>query len=187
MTAERTFHWGAVLFGSVAAIGLATLPYASRCCSRFSAEDLALRKAIEWEPPGPAITNALMGWPLGFRLILLIIVGAIICAVAMTILASVAYREQRVEPTTSDRRWIALRAVMSSMIVGVLYLVAIYTTGFFGVSRGPHNLVWMLGIPAAIGWMNHPKLRGVAFGAPLALTGFVCLIIISLSLQIPLD
>jgi hypothetical protein len=35
--------------------------------------------------------------------------------------------------------------------------------------------------------MNHPKLRGVAFGAPLAIGGFDCLIIISLSLQIPLD
>jgi heme/copper-type cytochrome/quinol oxidase subunit 2 len=187
MKAERAYKWGAAFFGIVAVAGLAAMPYALRCCSSFSSEELALREQTGWETTGPAITAALMDWPLGFRLFLMMIVVALICTLAMTAMAVIAHREQQPETTSSIPGWIAVRVLLSSVVVAVLYILATYTIGFFGMSRGPHNLVWLLGIPVLVAWMGKPNLRGLAFGFPLALTGFACLAIISLTLDIPLD
>jgi MFS family permease len=184
----RAYRWGAAFFGIAAVAGLVALPYALRCCSRFTSEQLALREATGWEPPGPAITVALMDWPMGFRLFLMMIVAAVICTLAMIALSVIARREQRPETTTSNlRRLIVVRAFLSSVIVALLYILAAYTTGFFGIPGGPHNLVWLLGIPVLVAWMGKPSLFGFALGFPLAITGFVCVMIISLTLRIPLD
>ena len=188
MTAERAYRWGAAFFGIVAIAGLAALPHALRCCSSFSSEQLALREQIGWEPPGPAITVALMDWPLGFRVFLMMIVAAVICTLAMIALSVIARREQRPETASrSVQRWIGVRVFLSSVVVAVLYLLGFYAAGFFGIPNGPHNLVWLLGIPTLVAWMGKPNLRGAALGCPLALTGFVCLIVIGLTLRIPLD
>jgi hypothetical protein len=187
MTAERAYRWGAAFFGIVALVGLAALPYAFRCCSQFSSGELAFRKATGWDPPDPAITVALMNWPMGFRLFLMTLVAAVICTLAMILLSVIARREQRVETAMSSLwRWIIARAVLSSVIIGVLYILGAYMTGFFGIPGGPHNLAWLIGIPVIVAWMGKPSLRGLALGFPLALTGFICLIIISLTLRIPL-
>ncbi len=97
-------------------------------------------------------------------------------------------RETRADATAvAIQGGIAVRVLLSSMVVGVLYLLSAYAAGFFGISRGPHNLAWMLGIPMLIAWMGKPSLLGFALRIPLALTGFVCLVILSMTLQIPLD
>lgn len=187
VTAERAYRWGAAFFGIVAVAGLATLPYALRCCSSFSSEELALNEEIGRERTAPAITVALMDWPLGFRVFLMMIVAAVICTVAMIALSAIARREQRPGTTTSRvQRWIGVRVFLSSVVVAVLYILGFYTSGFFSAS-GPHNLVWVLGIPVLVAWMGKPSLRGLELGCPLALLGFVCLIIISLTLRIPID
>jgi hypothetical protein len=187
VTAERAYRWGAAFFGIVAVAGVALLPYTLRCCSTFSPEELALRQQTGRELPGPSVTVALLDWPLGFRLFLMMIVAAIICTLAMIALWVIARRERRAETMSSVRQWIAVRVFLSSVVVAVLYLLGIHTAGFFGVATGPHNLLWLLGIPVLIAWMGQPNRRGLALGCPLALTGFVCVIIISMTLRIPLD
>lgn len=156
MTAERAYRWGAAFFGIVAVAGLVLMPYALRCCSSFSSEELALREQTGWEPPGPAITVALMDWPRGFRVFLMMIVAAAICTLAMIALSVIARWEQRPGTTTSSvPRWIAVRVFLSSVVVAVLYILGAYTTGFFGIAGGPHNLVWLLGIPClSRGWAS---------------------------------
>ena len=176
------------MFGIAAVAGLATLPHALRCCSSFSSEELAIGEQAGWEPPGPAITVALMDWPSGFRLFLMMIVAAVICSLAMIALSVIARREQRPETApTIVRRWIGVRALLSSLVVAVLYLLCIPAVSYFGVARGPHNLVWLLGIPMLVAWMGRPSLRGLALGLPLAVTGFACLIVICVNLELPLD
>jgi hypothetical protein len=188
MVATRSYKWGAVLFGIVAAVGLVLLPHAVSCCSRFSPQDIALRETLGWSAPGPLITAALMDWPLGFRLLLLTIVAALVCAAAMLSMMMIARSEQRQDATVGAlRRAFALRALISSLVVGVLYLLATYAAGYVGASRGLHNLVWLAGIPVVVAWIGKPSWVGLALGVPLAITGFACLILISVTLQIPLD
>jgi hypothetical protein len=118
----------------------------------------------------------------------MLIVAAVICTLAMIALSVIARREQRPDLRISSvHRWIGVRVFLSSVVVAVLYLLGFYTTGFFGIARGPHNLVWLLGIPVLIAWLGKPNVRGLALGCPLALSGFVSLAIISLTLRIPLD
>ena len=182
------YQWGAAGFGLIAVCGIVALPYAVRCCSRFSPDELAFRRQLGWESPGPAITAALMDWPLGFRLFLMTIVASIICAAAMIGMAYAVHRETRPDATDAAiHGGIAVRVLLSSITVGVLYLLSAYVVGFFGISRGPHNFAWMLGIPLVVAWIGKPGPLGCALGLPLAFTGFVCLVIISMTLQIPLD
>jgi len=188
MVTTRAYKWGAILFGILAATGLALLPYAIRCCSRFSPQDIALQEASGWGPPGPAITGALMDWPMGFRLLLLTIVAAILCAAAMFSMMKIAGWEQRQgTPPGALRRAIAARALLSSAVVGILYLLAAYAVGYIGASTGPHNLVWLAGIPLAVAWAGKPGPLGLVLAVPLAFAGFLCLILISVLFQIPLD
>jgi hypothetical protein len=129
-----------------------------------------------------------MDWPLGFRLFLMMIVAAVICTIAMIVMSVIAHWAQRPETTATDLcRGVIARAVLSSVVVGVLYILAAYTTGFFGIPGGSHNLIWILGIPALVAWMGKPTLLGWILGAPLVFTGSACVVVISLTLNIPLD
>ena len=123
-----------------------------------------------------------------YRLLLVMMVAAIICTVAMVTLSVIARREERLETSASSlHRFIIVRAALSSLVVGVLYTLIAYTIGLLRIPGGPHNLSWGLGIPVVVAWMGKPSLRGLKLGCPLALTGFACFIIIGLTLGMPLD
>ena len=125
---------------------------------------------------------------MGFRLFLMAVVASVICASAMIGLAFTARWEARTNATAFGIQvGYGLRVLLSSIVVGVLYLLCFYTVGFFGIGGGPHNLSWAIGIPVVVAWLGKPGAFGCALGLPLAFTGFVCLLLICLVFQIPLD
>jgi hypothetical protein len=182
------YKCGAAAFGLLSVSGLLALPYALRCCSGFEPDEVAFRQAVGWATSGPAIRTALLDWPMGFRLFLMAVVASVICASAMIGLAFTARWEARTNATAFGIQvGYGLRVLLSSIVVGVLYLLCFYTVGFFGIGGGPHNLSWAIGIPVVVAWLGKPGAFGCALGLPLAFTGFVCLLLICLVFQIPLD
>jgi len=133
-----------------------------------------------------SVADILLDWPLDFRVFLLALVAGIVCTAAMLVLSFVSRWEARA--TGTSRSWaIAVRFALSSWVVGVLYIPAIYAIAYFRVPGGPHNLLWMLGIPMAVGLMGWPRRSGLAWGMALTISGWFCLWLVSLTVDVPLD
>lgn len=192
MAEARGYRWGASFFALATICGLAVLPFAISCCSRFTPEQSAESMALGgngWAPGITPVAVALLDWPMGFRLLVMMLAASLLCFSAT--IAMLLISRSKLRGSGSLRRagpaWgVIAQAVLSSFMVGLLYILAVYVTGFAGYV-GPANLVWMAGIPMAVGFMARPRLSGLALGVPLALGGWVCLGIISMTVGIPLD
>jgi hypothetical protein len=187
MTSTRGYRSGAWLFGLTALVCIAALPYAVRCCAHFSPADLKLRAEFGGGSREPGITplaEALHDWPMGFRLLLMTLVATTICFASTLASLSLARRENLADQRTVWRP--IVRAVLACLMVGVLYILGAYATGFVSY-LGPRNLLWMLGVPAAIALMCWPRPIGALMTLPLAIGGWIALAILSIGLGIQLD
>ena len=183
MIPVRGYWWGAWLFGLAALACVALLPHAIQCCSHFSQADLRLRAEFgpnSWSP----IADALLDWPTSFRLLLLSLVAFVVCFAA-TLVSIVLQRSESLAAEKSAWKEF-VRFVLACIIIAVLYILAIYATGLVGY-LGPLNLLWMLGVPAAIAVMISPRPLGIFMAIPLTIGGWVALAAISIGLGIPVD
>jgi hypothetical protein len=187
----RGYRWGGGFFAFVALCSLASLPYAISCCSRFSAEELADRASFGgngWAPGITPLAVALLDWPMGFRLLVMTVVAAILClAATITLHLFASYTAKE----TLSRRARMLKpigeAVLGSFIVGVLYILAAYGVGYAGYI-GPANAIWFVGIPVLVSLMEHKRLTSAfLWSAPLLLGGWVSMGVFSMTVGIPLD
>ena len=184
------YRWGAWFFGLVALCSLAALPFAATCCSRFSAEDMAADAALGgngWSPDITPLAIALLDWPMGFRLLLMTSVAAILCfATTVTLLFVRQRNAERQEKRILSRVGVA-QAVLGSFMVGVLYILAAYAVGYVGY-RGPANALWFIGIPMAVAVMQKPSIQSaLLWTIPLLLGGWLSMGILSMTIGIPLD
>ena len=179
------------MFASVALCSLASLPHAISCCSRFSAQELAERASFGsngWAPGTTPLAVVLLDWPMGFRLLVLTAVAAILCLAATITLLLIA----RFNPEeTSDRRAHVLKpigeVVLGSFMIGVLYILAAYGVGYAGY-LGPANAIWFVGIPMLISLMEHKRLAtAFLWSVPLLLGGSMWMGLLSMTVGIPLD
>jgi hypothetical protein len=127
---------------------------------------------------------------MGFRLLLITIVAAALCLLTTVTLFLLARASewQRASTSRSPFRWpiFAARTVVASFMVSVLYFLAVYAFGYLGY-LGPLNLIPGLGIPVLVGLLEYPRPAGALLGIPLAITGFLCTALISLTVGIALD
>jgi hypothetical protein len=187
MMSVRGYRWGAWLFGLAGLTCVALMPHAVQCCSRFAEADLRLRMefgANGWSSGTSRVATALLDWPMGLRLLLMALVAAIVCSAA-TFASILIVRSEMLAAENAIWKSV-VRGVLACLIVGVLYLLSIYATGFIGY-LGPLNLLWMVAVPAAIALMAWPCPRGVLMTAPLAIGGWIALAAISIGLGIPID
>jgi len=187
----RGYRWGGGLFAFVALCSLASFPYAISCCSRFSAEELAERASFGsngWAPSITPLAVALLDWPMGFRLLVMTAVAAILClAATITLLLLARFNPKE----TSDRRAHVLKSigevVLGSFMVGVLYILAAYGVGYAGY-LGPTNAIWFVGIPMLVSLMEHKRLAtALLWFVPLLLGGWMWMGLLSMTVGIPLD
>ena len=185
------YRWGGGLFAFVAFCSLASLPFAIGCCSRFTAAELAERASFGsngWAPGITPLAVTLLDWPMGFRLLVMTIVAAILCfgaTITLFLLARYSAKE------TPDRRARVLKAIgevaLGSFIVGVLYILAAYGVGYIGY-LGPANAIWLVGIPMLIALMERGRLTSaLLWTVPLLLGGWVWMGVLSIAVGIPLD
>lgn len=187
----RGYCWGVGLFAFVALCSLASLPFAISCCSRFTAEELAESASLGgngWAPGTTPMAIALLDWPMGFRLLVMTIVAAMLClAATISLLLFTRYTTKQ----TPGRLARILRAIgevaLGSFIVGVLYILAAYGRGYVGYI-GPGNAIWFAGIPMLIALMEHRCLKSaLLWTVPLFLGGWVWTVVLSMIVGIPLD
>jgi hypothetical protein len=174
-----------VLFGLLIVGCVVALPHAISCCSHFSAADLKLRAQFtkNLDPHTTPVAVALLDWPMGFRLLLMTLVAAIICFLLCVIGVFVA----RADDVGGGRgRGESIKLVLGSLMVGVLYILAAYLTGFIGYV-GPANLLWVIGVPAVIAIITWPRPIGIPMALPVGIGGWIALIAICMTVGIPLD
>jgi hypothetical protein len=186
----RRYRWVGSVFGGVVVAELIALPYAIRCCSRFSADVQKFRTDAHWDPHVGWFAKFLLDWPMEFRLVVMTITAAILCLLAtmmLSLLSRVSERQNGADGR-GTLRWLVFgaRTAVASFMVAVLYLLAIYACGYVGY-MGPRNLVWYLGIPVLVALIEYPRPAGALLGVPLAITGSLCVALISLTVGIPLD
>ena len=192
MRGVRSYRWGANFFGLVLAASSAFLPHALSCCSRFSNDDLALKASFGvkgWAPGITPLVIALLDWPMGFRLLVLIMVAASLCFVATVAGLLILRRMQRDGGEGgSVPLWFSVsEAVLGSLMVGVLYIVAAYATGYVGYI-GPRNALWFVGVPMAVALIQQERpSRALLWTFPLLLGGWLSMGILSITVGIPLD
>jgi hypothetical protein len=94
-----------------------------------------------------------------------------VLTVAAAALLVVGYRRTIAEAASSQHgsRFFAL-FFSGSVAVGALYLSVITNVR---PQPGPLNLVWMLGLPTAVGLLLRPRLTGLTLSLPLAITGWI--------------
>jgi len=187
MNSACGYRWGSLLFGLVALCCLAALPRAIACCSQFSGADVQLPikpGQSTWEAGITPVAVALLDWPMGFRLLLMTLVAALICLAACLTGLLVVPKEGD-EPAAGTSKSIA-RLLLASLMTGVLYILAVYGTGFLGYV-GPANFLWMAGVPTVMALITWPRPRGVLFAVPVGIGGWIATIAICIAVGIPLD
>lgn len=187
MNSTQGYHWGAWFFGLIIVCCVAVLPHAVSCCSQFSAADLQFRAqfgAKGWAPGITPLAVALLDWPMGFRLFLMTLVTAIICFLSSLAGFFVA-RAGNVDGSWGVGRSV-VQGLLACLMVGVLYILAAYATGFIGY-LGPANMLWMIGVPAVIAILTWPRLTGLLMALPVGIGGWLMLAVISMTVGIPLD
>jgi hypothetical protein len=188
----RGYRWASIFFGLVLGISLAFLPHAIGCCSRFSAEDMAIRASFGnhgWAPGITPLAVAMLDWPMGFRLLVMTLVAACLCLVA-SLTGLLLARRMNADGAAggAPRLWyIVGQGVLGSFMVGVLYILAAYAVGYEGY-LGPRNALWFVGLPLAVALVQQSRLqRAILWTFPLLLGGWVWMAVLSMTVGIPLD
>lgn len=179
----RGYRFGAALFGLAAVISAVAVAYGSYCCAAFSVEDQAIltslgapdRRGVQW------LTAALLDWPLGFRLSLMILTTAIFgFAVALCELIFFSKNDKFARLSK------IFRPPSAALLVGSIYILIIYIAGFFGY-KGPLILIAWLGAAVLVSLMYFPNRNGLILAIPLAIVGFGAAAIISMVMGIGWD
>lgn len=184
MISMRGYRWGAWLFGLTGVACVAAMPYAVNCCSHLPDSDLLSMEPYRRSPYITPVAAALLDWPMGFRLLLMTLAAAVICF-SSTLASMFLIQNEPTEAGTIPRKSV-VQAILACLQVGVLYILATYAVGFLGY-RGPLNLLWGAGVPAAIAAMVWPRLGWIRMTIPLAIGGWAALAAISIGFGIPLD
>lgn len=121
---------------------------------------------------------------MGFRLLLMTLVAAIICFISCALGFFVTRAKAFDRKGEIVNRLV--QGLLASAMTGVLYILAAYAAGFVGY-LGPKSLFWMLGIPAVITIISWPRPIGLLMAFPVALGGWIALGAISISVGIPID
>ena len=158
--------------------GVAVVPALQRCCA--DAPLLLLAS----EPQHPTLFGRLFLMPMPPRLAAL----AAVAAAAALVVEGVVYAAtmKALRDSTGWRSTGILgvvRGTAASFMVGVLYLLGLFATGYFHL--GFFNLVWIVGVPAAVaGLIGLDTFERRWGGLFLILPGFVAQIILMMALGI---
>ena len=176
----RGYRFGTAVFGLATVLSAVAVAYGSYCCAAFSTEDQAIltslgapqRRGMQW------LTAALMDWPMGFRLSLMILTTSIFgfaAALCGLILFSKNDRFARLSKI--------FRPLSAALLVGIIYILVIYIAGFFGY-RGPLVMVAWLGAAMLVSLMHLPNRNGLILAIPLAIAGFGAAAVVSMVMGI---
>ena len=85
------YRIGVWFFGTIALCSLLTLPLAYSQCADCSGHP---NFRNNWEPNATPLAVALLDWPMGFRLLLITFVAAVLCLGAVTAMLHVAQKSE---------------------------------------------------------------------------------------------
>jgi len=158
----KRFQWTAGVFAAVALL-CGAIVIAHHAVPTHDPIDL---HDLRWAAP-----QLLYGWPNPFRQFMVTCAAAVLCFLCA---GAIGWLEQQAH-AARWQQWASFAScmVLASLMAGALNIAILFGAGYFGYGAGLWNLVWLLGVPLALGMLLHPRWKGLLVGAVLVPMGFL--------------